>query len=196
MVQHRKYTIWIYLLAAGGLVLVSLFSYEFLYRFRVWSLRAFRVPSRSMYPTICKDERVFVQMQYGKPYLPKRGDVIAFLYGEQKLVYIKRVIGLPGDIVSPGRNGTILVNGRPWVAPPVCGSPVLESDNDHNPAPYLPFQETGVLPGHLFVIGDNLYESFDSRINQFAPVTADMVIGRPVMIYWSRGSARIGCPVK
>jgi signal peptidase I len=60
-----NYKIWIYLLASSGLVVVILLSYEFFYRFPIWSLRAFRVSSDSMCPTVCKGERVFVQMRYG-----------------------------------------------------------------------------------------------------------------------------------
>jgi len=190
-----KYKIWIYLLASGGLVLVSLLSYEFFYRYPIWNLRAFRVSSDSMCPTVCKDERVFVQMLYGQPYSPKRGDVIAFLYGENRVVLIKRVVGLAGDTISSGSNGAILVNGQPWLAPPVCGRPVLEPDQKLSPAAYPDFQETRVSPGQLFVIGDNLYHSLDSRMEQFGPVTPDTVIGLAAMIYWSPGSARIGCPV-
>jgi signal peptidase I len=58
-------------------------------------------------------ERVFVQMRYGQPYSTKRGDVSAFLYGESRAVLIKRVIGLPGDTISPGPHNTIMVNGQP-----------------------------------------------------------------------------------
>jgi hypothetical protein len=37
--------------------------------------------------------------------------------------------------------------------------------------------------------------SFDSRIAQFGSLTPDEVIGKPVLIYWSR-IARIGCPIR
>jgi len=148
-----------------------------------------------MCPTICEDERVFVQMLYGTPYVPNRGDVVAFLYGQDRSVFVKRVIGLPGDIVASGPNGGILVNGRAWQPPPICGKPVVEAAQN-NSALYSAFTQTHVAPGHLFVIGDNLQDSFDSRIPDFAPVTPDTVIGKPVMIYWSKGNSRIGCAVR
>jgi signal peptidase I len=58
------------------------------------------------------------------------------------------------------------------------------------------FRSTKVPSGQLFVIGDNLNNSFDSRINQFGSVTVGQVIGKAVLIYWSPESARIGCPVQ
>jgi signal peptidase I len=61
--------------------------------------------------------------------------------------------------------------------------------------PYSHFKETHVSENQLFVIGDNLPNSFDSRVDRFEPVTTDKVIGRPVLIYWSTDSSRIGCPI-
>lgn len=95
-----NYRLWIYLLVGTGMVLGGLFGYEFIYRYPIWTLHAFRVPSSSMCPTICNGERILVEMQGGQPYTPKRGDVIVFEYGPESVNFIKRVIGLPGDIVA------------------------------------------------------------------------------------------------
>jgi len=46
-----------------------------------------------------------------------------------------------------------------------------------------------VLLRHL----NNLDNSFDSRILDFGPVTADMVRGKPLHLYWSPTRSRIGC---
>jgi signal peptidase I len=56
-------------------------------------------------------------MQNGAVYLPKRGDVIVFEYGPDRANFIKRLIGLPGDLVAAGPQDSILVNGRPWSTP-------------------------------------------------------------------------------
>lgn len=190
-----QYRVWIYLIALAGFLLVLLFAYEFFYRYPIWTLRAFRVPSKSMCPTICSGERILVHVQNGIAYIPHRGDVIAFRY-QPDAIFLKRVIGLPGDVVAPGPNDTILVNGQPWQPPPVCAKSLLANDSNHVTVQYSTFKETRVPPNQLFVIGDNLTNSFDSRIGTFEPVTTDKIIGLPVLIYWSPESSRIGCPIR
>ncbi len=91
--SSSKYRIWIYLMVSVGALLAALFAYQFVYRYPIWTLRAFVVPSSSFCPSICKGERVLVQMQFGKPYVPKRGEVIVFPHGPDQVNYIKRVIG-------------------------------------------------------------------------------------------------------
>lgn len=191
-----KYRIWIYLMAVAGAIVAVLFCYQFMFRFPIWTLRAFKVPSRSMCPTICSGERIVVQIQNEKSYIPKRCDVIAFDYGADRSKFIKRVIGLPGDVVAPGPNDTILVNGQPWQPPPICAKSLLPAEPNRDNSAYSGFRETHVPPGEVFVIGDNLYDSLDSRIDQFEHVTIDKIFGKPVMIYWSPDSARIGCSIK
>lgn len=80
-----------------------------------------------MRPTICRGERILVEMQVGQPYVSKRGDVIVFEHGPESVNFIKRVIGLPGDIVAPGVNDTVLVNGRSWQTPSICANSLLLS---------------------------------------------------------------------
>lgn len=191
-----NYRFWIYLLVGIGLVLGGLFGYEFIYRYPIWTLHAFWVPSSSMCPTICEGERIFVEMRGEQPYVPQKGDVIVFKQRSEPANYIKRVIGVPGDLVAPGANNTILVNGQPWQAPSVCAKSLLPSPTNADASVYTGFKEIRVPPDQLFVIGDNLYNSFDSRIEQFGPVTSEQVLGRPVLIYWSPDGARIGCPVQ
>jgi signal peptidase I len=191
-----KYKMWIYLMASVGALLAALFAYHFVYRYPIWTLHAFVVPSSSFCPTICKGERVFVQMQFGEPYIPRRGDVIVFPHGPDQVNYIKRVMGIPGDVVAPGPGNTILVNGQPWQPPSACAKSLLARESDGHSFPPVSFQATKVPNNQIFVVGDNLNNSFDSRIDQFGTVGPDQVIGKPVMIYWSPESSRIGCPIQ
>jgi type IV secretory pathway protease TraF len=50
--------------------------------------------------------------------------------------------------------------------------------------------------GTFFVVGDNLANSFDSRIPEFGPVSADMIRGKPLFLYWSPNLRHIGCPLR
>jgi signal peptidase I len=114
-------------------------------------------------------------------------------FGPTDTLFIKRVIGVEGDVIAPlGRD--ILVNGQRLVLPEhseACGkghagsSPGGES---------VSFPATKVPPSSFFVIGDNLSNSYDSRF--FGFVDANQVRARPLYIYWSRNSSRIACAIR
>ncbi len=159
-----------------------------------WSyFKAFKIPSQSMCPTICEGERIVADMDAFLKNAPQRGDIILLdFHSAHGPLYIKRIVGIAGDIVSE-RNGTILVNGKPFAErnlPQVCGKPKDES----LPPGELPrFDPVSVPVSSFFVIGDNLPNSYDSRFAGFGLVTSDQIKGRPVYIYWSAGTSRIGC---
>jgi signal peptidase I len=162
--------------------------------FKRWtSFAAFKVPSASMCPTICLGERIIAEMGAYKAKSPQRGDLVLLKHKSSSGLFIKRVIGTPGDVVSLGPDGTILINGKSLIPPEVCGSPIHQRDA---PADFSMFESTKVLEGMFFVIGDNLGHSFDSRIAEFGPVTSDMIRGKPIFLYWSPAHSRIGCATR
>jgi len=162
--------------------------------FKRWtSFAAFKIPSASMCPTICLGERVVADTAAYKSKPPQRGDVILLKHPSSPGLFIKRVIGVPGDVVAPGAQGTIVVNGKPLIPTETCGVPIQQQDNpDDNPK----FEPTQVPEGTFFVVGDNLGNSFDSRIPEFGQVVPDMVRGKPLFLYWSPGDSRLGCPTR
>jgi signal peptidase I len=157
-------------------------------------LSAFKISSDSMCPTFCVGDRVISDSRAFQSSPPQRGDLIVFLF-KPGVTYTKRVIGIAGDVVSPGPDGTVLVNGTEFRPPPGC------SDSHSVASPTAPlkleirsdFQSTVVPPNSFFVIGDNLNNSFDSRVPGFGPVTTQTVLGKPIYIYWSPAKARRGC---
>jgi len=178
---------------AGMIVLAGLLPTPEQY-LRMYSyFRAFKVPSDSMCPTICLDERIVADMDAFKTKPLQRGDIILFQQKSFDGLLIKRVIGIGGDFVEPGPKGTILVNGKAPSATQTCGEPILQKDI---PEEKPDFPSTRVTEGSFFVVGDNLSRSFDSRIAGFGLVNRDQVRGKPLFVYWSPGRSRIGCPVR
>jgi signal peptidase I len=156
-----------------------------------FELKAFRSPTSSMCPTICLDERFLASMNAYRGRTPKRGDVIMHSTPQNPVLFIKRVIGVGGDLVSPGAHNEVLVNGRPLPQPGVCGKP-MRSDGPESQNSL--FEAVKIPEGYLFVIGDNLPNSYDSRF--FGPVALNQVKAKPLFLYWSPGTSRIGCPIR
>jgi signal peptidase I len=157
----------------------------------LFEIKAFRGPTSSMCPTICVDERFLASMNAYRSVTPKRGDVVLHSTSKSPAPFIKRVIGVAGDTVSPGAHHQVLVNGSPLPKTLICGKPVLSDISDsENPA----FESVKIPEGFLFVVGDNLTHSYDSRF--FGLVAVNQVKGKPLFLYWSPGTSRIGCPIR
>jgi signal peptidase I len=105
---------------------------------------------------------------------PKRQQVIIFKppFAPDQPDYVKRVIGLPGDIVDI-HDGAVWVNGQKLVEKYATGT----SEPYELRTPYK------VPPDSYFVMGDNRANSFDSRF--WGCVPRNYIIGTPVIIYMS-----------
>lgn len=221
-------TVWReYFESAVVTVIMALFGMTFI-------VQAVKVPTGSMQNTITIGDHLLVNKFIFAPgqslfFLPqreiRRGDIIVFKYPgnrydprsdyerpDNKPIttnYVKRVIGLPGDVISmEGRN--VVVNGK--VLPEhrieaidhnkkdpleITKEPPRKSDEPYdvyyNPDfiedDYAVFKYEGdgkeiVVPqGNYFVMGDNRNNSQDSRYWGFVP--RDYVIGRAMFVYWS-----------
>jgi signal peptidase I len=98
--------------------------------------------------------------------------VVIRLHAQSDELLIKRVIGLPGDIVEI-HDGQVFVNGQPLT------EPYLASTTTGFYAP------TTIPPLQIFVLGDNRGFSNDSR--SFGTVPLEDVIGRAWFSYWPIG---------
>ncbi|MBV9028193.1 MAG: signal peptidase I, partial [Candidatus Eremiobacteraeota bacterium] len=98
------------------------------------------------------------------------GDIVAFRRdNDARGVFIKRVIGIPGDRVKIA-GGHVYVNGI------ALQEPYVEHGDDRS-AP-----EVVVPPHSVYVLGDNRAASEDSRV--FGPVPDDRLMGRAVAGVW------------
>jgi signal peptidase I len=160
---------------------------------RTFIIQAFKIPSRSMVPTLLVGDHLLVnKFIYGIkiPYFrkaiisftdPQRGDIVVFIYPNDRTKdFIKRVIGISGDTIEI-KNKKIFINSKEYT-----DSFGIYSDSVIYPRTMQPRDNYGpvtVPKDSLFVMGDNRDESADSRFWGF--VDLKDVEGKAFIIYWS-----------
>lgn len=193
-----------YLLSISLAILLALLTRAFL-------IGVYKVPTGSMQPSLKPGDFIFVsKLKYGIkiPFTnyklfesePQRGDVLIFNYKpKDDIVYVKRVVGLPGDVLEI-KERRLIVNGIPMEYS------LIENDRD-NPQSELfdVWSETSNLStirvifeknttgqnygpytvpqGEVFVLGDNRDASDDSRY--WGSISQSLIIGRVSLIWLS-----------
>jgi signal peptidase I len=179
---------------------------------RTFVVQTFKIPSGSMMQTLLVGDHILVnKFAFGPapgwlrtimPYAEvERGDVVVFKYpNEPHKDYIKRVVGLPGDVVQLCM-GYLYVNGelrdepfinlqlppmpaelrKPPPADPMAS--VCPRVHRRNLDRRWNFRPRKVPDGHYLMFGDNRLNSSDSRDWGFVP--RDYLKGRALLIYWS-----------
>ncbi|MHA1189701.1 MAG: signal peptidase I [Alphaproteobacteria bacterium] len=194
--------------------------------FRTLLFHPFNIPSGSMMPTLLVGDYLFVsKFSYGYsrysfpidlPFIknriwsgePERGDVAVFrLPRDTKTDYIKRVIGLPGDMIQM-KSGVLFINGEAVKREPV--EDYIGSNSFGRSSSVRQYRETlpngvdyltldlnensekdttdiyEVPPGHYFMMGDNRDNSTDSRFLEFVGfVPFENFVGRAEVIFFS-----------
>lgn len=123
-------------------------------------------------------------------------------------IYVKRLVGLPGDRIAL-KGGMVVLNGKPIaqrfrfthnardlfqnVQATVSeeqfpGETKPHLIQDLGPSEFDNFAEAHVKPGHVFMLGDNRDRSADSRVPRtlygLEQVSIENVLGRPLFFYW------------
>lgn len=133
-------------------------------------MRTPQVSGLSMAPHIDSGEVVLINTMAYRFGSPERGDIIAFHHdAPTPEIFIKRIIGLPGDSVAIEK-GQVIVNGTP-VAEPYVRYPDQRT-----------FAAVTVPAGALYVLGDNRADSDDSRFWGF--VQRRDVLGKAMLGIW------------
>ena len=133
------------------------------------------VISGSMEPGLKIGERILVSKVVYNFHEPRRGDVIVFRYPlNPEVEYIKRVIGLPGEIVEVTDDGIYIHR--------VDGSGILLDEPYVKEMAIQPYISDTVPEGEYFVLGDNRNNSGDSRTGWTVP--RENIIGQAWLSVW------------
>jgi len=146
-------------------------------------IKPYRIPTASMDPTLITGDLILNNKLSFSTSNPKRGDVVIFQYPpNEELVYVKRIIGLPGDTLFI-KNKEVFIN-RSQLDEPY----VIHIDSTIHPIGHGPRDHFGpsVVPSNrYFVLGDNRDNSLDSRY--WGTVERNQIKGIPRLIYLSLG---------
>lgn len=160
-------------------------------------VEAFKIPSSSMEPTLEVGDHILVnKLSYGlqlpltKGTLlnfcsPERGDVVVFTLpddpatpeiDESETNIIKRVVGLPGDVVQV-RGTKLYLNGHPWKEDDRIARWDFGGRKDFGPV---------LVPaGKVLLLGDNRDQSKDSRYWDDPFLDTHRIKGRAFLVYWN-----------
>ena len=133
-----------------------------------------RIPTSSMEETIGVGDRIFGNRLAYKKSDPERFDIVIFKFpDDESKLYIKRVIGLPGDTV-------VIIDGKVYIN----GSSEPLDDSFCPEEPLGDFGPYNVPEGSYFMLGDNRNYSADSRFWQNTFVKREKILGKAVLRYW------------
>ena len=128
------------------------------------------VSGRSMEPTLNDGDALIVNKLSYHFSEPERFDIVVFPFSDdEKTYFIKRIIGLPGELVQITEEGRILIDGE--ILYEGYGKEVIYEPGRASSPVYLAEDE-------YFVLGDNRNNSMDSREESVGNIHRDLLIGK------------------
>jgi signal peptidase I len=156
---------------------------------KAYVVNPYRIPSSSMEPTLhCARPQPGCQARYSDRVLanrfiyhfkePSRGEIVVFQTPPEAAercgaggTFVKRLIGLPGDVVEE-RSGVVYINGER------LDEPYVKDENRDE----MNFGPRKIQADEFFMMGDNRSQSCDSRV--WGPVPRENLIGEVFAVYW------------
>ena len=159
--QKREFRGWLLSLSAAVIIALMLrfFVFEFI-----------RVEGDSMLPTLYTNEYVFMEKVTYWFSEPQRGDIIICSYPNRTDTFVKRVVGVEGDVIEVS-GGVLYINGEPHYD-------YFQDVMNNELSPVT------VPEDHVFVMGDNRNASMDSTNSSIGPLPDSMVKGKALFVIW------------
>ncbi len=177
--MKKQKNIWFIICA--GLVLSLLVWIVAPLLVRTYVVQAFKMPSGSMRPTLLVGDYLLADKAYARTKTVKRGDILIFEFPKNRSkLYIKRVVGLPGEKVEIKKKQLYIDNQLFDETYIIHTDERVFSANMHQRDNFGPVT---VPDGSYFMMGDNRDQSNDSRFWGF--LHASSIKGKADMIYWS-----------
>ncbi len=149
------------------------------------AVQNYDVTGPSMETSLHNQERIMVDKVSYVFHEPARGDVIVFIAPPAATAvqenYVKRIIGIPGDVITVDGN-TVILDGI------TLNETYVASGMQGNANP--PIVKRMIPDGQYFVMGDHRGNSSDSRAWGFVP--RGNIIGRAALVYWPFGQDNNG----
>lgn len=133
-----------------------------------------KVPTGSMENTVMVGDKLFANRLSYIFSEPERFDIVVFKYpDDESLLYIKRIIGMPGETVEI-KDGKVYIDGS---TEPLDDSFIKEEM-------YGPDGVYQVPEGEYFMLGDNRNNSLDSRFWDYKFVKKEKILGKALIKYY------------
>ena len=132
--------------------------------------------------------RFLIDKKYYQDRSLQRGDIVVFQsHLEPSLDFIKRVVGLPGDILE-------IVNHKVFIDKEILTEPYINAAKRYDLFTKRNLGPLNIPDDGVFVLGDNRGASHDSRHYKFVQLSA--IRGKALYILWAEDYSRIGINIE
>ncbi len=169
----RKYNVQQFKQSFKGLIYDLVIALVVVFALNALIVQNQRVAGNSMAPTMHEGDMVIMNKLIYHFTEPKRGDIIGFYVEALDKQVVKRIIGMPGDIIDYREhmlylNDQVILTKEP-------NTTLIKGDITY------PYE---VPEAHYFVIGDNYQQSIDSRYRYIGAISREVIKGRIDLRIW------------